>query len=118
VTTKIPPKHRAEIEELIAHLTAFHACDTARAVLDEARAEEFAKRYAAAVEVPDGKGGTARHVVFDQAEFFDSPAWWARLSTMHTAHSHDDEGDLKPLHLHVEIGKSIRATTFARESEG
>jgi hypothetical protein len=102
--TKLAPKHRPEIEELIAHLTAYHACDTATAVLEEARQSEFAKRYASAIERPDG----TRHVVFDQAEFFDSPSWWARLSAMHAAHSHDDEGDLKPWHLHLAIGQTIR----------
>lgn len=113
-----PDVHRPKVEELVAHLTGFHACDHAKGLIEGAIREAFNDAAARSVEVPDGQGGTMRHVVVDSGALFDHPAWWSKLSRIHAEHSHDDERDLVPWHLHVEIAPDVLRDDVAHDRKG
>lgn len=92
-------KHRAIVEELLAHVTGQHACQHAeqyvQAVLQEAVAAQ-----AAVTPETFGPNGPQKEVRVDGAQILGEPRHRRQLQRFHRAHSHDYDGatSIKALH--------------------
>lgn len=91
-----PAHHRVELEELLAHLSGFHACDAAGQYVQHVQARAANEKLRGAPVLP----GNVQHLRLDLGEILDSPEHWVYLVRLHAEHTHEGEPDLAPALLH------------------